>query len=1247
LTIGVRVFPKSKEITCFVGYVTVSLIFAMTGGQLAPQTHAQSTQTETTTLLRSEQLIERELAGGQTHIYRVEADAGDFLQIRVEQKGVDVLLKLLDTAEAGGKSLAEMDSPNKKDGPETLSFVATFAGGSSGSYTLQVISFGAQGEKGNYTIRREASRKATAGDKRRVEVERAFVEGMTLRETRAKKRTTIAKLEESLRGWEELQDSYMAEMTARQVKQLKEPPAYLKDSPVDTLRIGEATTLDLKGGEVHSYPIDLVQGQILRADLEEKGVNVRIELIRVADYEVVAKADFGSGYDREMFTYLVDQSGKYIFAVLGLRTPLSGSTQFQVRLSQSATDVDRQRITAERLLVEGQVSRDDGSAEGLRGAVTKFSQSLPLWETLGEKYWEGYTRNVLGLVYSDLGENKRALEFYNQALPLRRAVGDRKGEAATLSNLGASYSLLSQQQKALEFYEQALPLWREVGNRQGEVETLSSMGVVHSHLGNNQKALESLNEALPLSRALGGRQMEAETLGNIGAVYLALGKGKKALEFYGQGLLVSRAIRDRRMEATTLNNMGSIHSSLGEQQKALEFYNQALPLRRAVGDRRGEAITLMNMGGVHADLGERQKALELYNQALPVFRAVGDRSGEAITLNNIGFAYSGLGQEQKALEFYNQALPLRRAVGDRSGEATTLDNLMSVWESLNNRRLAILYGKQSVNVYQGLRADIQGLEKELQQSFLGTVKYTYRRVAELLIKEGRLPEAERVLEMLKEEEYFQFVRRDGNLAATLNRRITLSPSEQEALGRYEKIADEITKLGDEYTRLDAERLRAPAGGATAVIAQQELLNKRLADARTALQLYLEALKKEFSQEDKRVAAVEEGLQSDVKSWADPHAVVISTIVGKDNLSIIVTTSDIQRAHVIEISEERLNALIAEFRGAIMDPQTDPHPAGQKLYDLLLKPLEKDLAGVQARTLVWSLDGNLRYIPVAALWDKDRGYLVQRYANVVITLASRQNLALRPAHKKEWQVLGLGVSKAVGGFNQLSYVPQELRAIVREATASPRAGETGVIAGRRLLDEQFTYSAFRSYLGRYPLVHAATHFSFVPGTKDEALESFLLLGNGERLTLAQIQSSGTIFDGVQLLTLSACDTAYGGKDADGREVEGFGAMAQKKGAKAVMATLWRVADESTSDLMVSFYKLYERDGFTKAEALRQAQLSLLQEADQMVSVVANARATAKSGAAARGVNKPALPNNSQKRYTHPYYWAPFILIGNWW
>ena len=179
----------------------------------------------------------------------------------------------------------------------------------------------------------------------------------------------------------------------------------------------------------------------------------------------------------------------------------------------------------------------------------------------------------------------------------------------------------------------------------------------------------------------------------------------------------------------------------------------------------------------------------------------------------------------------------------------------------------------------------------------------------------------------------------------------------------------------------------------------------------------------------------------------------------------------------------------------------------------------------------------------------------------------------------------------------------------------------MLQGKILLDADFTKAAFTTGLQqrKYPLVHVASHFQFALG--DEA-SSFLLLGNGDRLSLEEINNETALFDGVELLTLSACETATseaGEVGADGKEVEGFGELAQRQGATSVIASLWSVNDESTKNLMQKFYKFREaQPGILKVEALRQAQLALLQG----------------DGSA------------SSARFAHPHYWAPFILIGNW-
>jgi CHAT domain-containing protein len=156
---------------------------------------------------------------------------------------------------------------------------------------------------------------------------------------------------------------------------------------------------------------------------------------------------------------------------------------------------------------------------------------------------------------------------------------------------------------------------------------------------------------------------------------------------------------------------------------------------------------------------------------------------------------------------------------------------------------------------------------------------------------------------------------------------------------------------------------------------------------------------------------------------------------------------------------------------------------------------------------------------------------------------------------------------------------------------------------------------------------------------------LLLGDGSFLSLANIKSLPNVFGGVELLTLSACNTATGSSGASGKEVEGFGVLAQRQGAKAVVASLWPVADRSTKYLMQEFYRLREANAnATKAEALRQAQLKLLRGALQVEGETLAARAIVHE--ADQIANKPLFKVDAKAPYAHPYYWAPFILIGNW-
>ncbi|MDQ2747213.1 MAG: tetratricopeptide repeat protein [Acidobacteriota bacterium] len=1259
----------------------VWLIVLASGTELfvSAQTPAPTPQVNGTRELLPARIIEREMTGAETHRYKFDLKANEFFQVRVEQKGVDVALELLD---AEGKTMATMDSPNAAEGFETLSFAADKAG----AFLLEVGGFDEKAEKGFYTISRIASRNATEADKRRVEVERLFVEALTARNTEGQSEIAVKKLEESLQGWRELKDEYLIDLTAFQINQLKEQAQKKSDEPDGReLKIGETVERPLKGGETHFYTVELKKGQVLRIDVQAKGVDLNILLFRAADEQDIARADFGSGFDREVLTNIIEQTGIYVVVISAPKSALSGNYQMNDSLKKSAAAADAEQIKAETLLAQGLKNRTQGTAENLREAVGNWEEALPIWKKLGEKYWEAHTANFLGLIYSDLGEKQKALEFYNLALPLYKFIADKNGEATTLSNTGAVYSNLGEKQKALEFYNLALPLNKLIGDKSGEATTLNNIGLIYSDLGENQKALEFFNLALPLNKLIGDKQDEAGSLNNIGGTYSDLGENQKALEFFNLALSLYKIVGDQSGEATTLNNIGKIYSDLGENQKALEFFDLALPLRKLVGNKSGEATTLSTIAAAYSNLGEKQKALEFYNLALPLYKIVGGKSGEAATLGNIGAVYGALGENQKALEFYNLALPLYKIVGDKSGEAatlsntgavyydlgenqkaleffnralplykivggkpgeaTTLSNLMSLWNKLGNRKLAAFYGKQSVNIYQQLRSNIEGLDKSQQKSYLKSIEFIYRYLADVLIADGRLGEAQQVLDLFKDQQFFDF-NRDSNKPI---KQIVETPRENEFALKYRQMSEQIGKYA---TALD--ELKTKIGTRQPGADEKAELEKLENDLKSATENFLDVFKQaaaEFSKpsdvkDNIGVVPDTADLQATLRNLSrqtGQQTVAIYTLVGADNFRALIVSPDGIKAVSTPVESSVLNEQAKQYWLLLQSDKYDPTILSKQIYETVFKPLETQLPK-DTKTILWSLDGNLRYIPMAALFD-GKQYLVERFNHVNFTRADSERMTR--AVNPNWTALGLGSSAAhtvdlLGeqvSFSSLPGTNEELAEIMKQ-----NGKRGGIFDGQLLQDAGFTKPAMLAELKQHrPLVHIASHFAFRAG--DEA-RSFLLLGDGTALTLDEMKRQPDLFSGVDLLTLSACNTAATQADANGREVDGFAELAQRLGAGAVLASLWSVADESTAILMSDFYRnRKEKAGITKAEAMRQAQLELLYGKYKPEQINERNRSDAvRFGASAK--NMPKFVKDENAPFAHPFYWSPFVLIGNW-
>jgi CHAT domain-containing protein len=540
-----------------------------------------------------------------------------------------------------------------------------------------------------------------------------------------------------------------------------------------------------------------------------------------------------------------------------------------------------------------------------------------------------------------------------------------------------------------------------------------------------------------------------------------------------------------------------------------------------------------------------------------------------------------------------------------------------------------------VNLLQQVRGNLRGLDKELQTSFLDSKEDYYHDLANLLIAQSRLPEAEQVLDMLKQQEYTDYVRGDP---ATMLGSLSLTPAERQAEADYEKSTAQIVTVGERWLELSKIAARTPDEDK-----EYEQLSNEIGNSNQGLSDYYKRLYKLLGGADSNANKQIADVKGDVAALKGqilhtPHALGLRTSVSKDTYSVIVVTGATPVARQYSISQEELNRKVAAFQQVLRDPARDPRPIAQELYNILIGPVKADLDQAHAQTLIWSLDGVLRYIPMAALYDGQH-YLVENYNIVAVTPTSFPYLGVEP-ETGGVSALAMGISrKYQENLNPLPSVVTELNDIVRDPQIT---GADGVLPGSILLNGQFTEKAMERQLEHKPkIVHIASHFVFAPG--DDNASYLLLAGKdtestGYQLTVADFGNNPNLsLDGIDLLTLSACDTGVGSAAGNGREVDGLAMTAQRNGARAVISSLWEVDDASTGELMADFYKRWVDGGgkVMKVEALRQAQLDLLRGTIHRTG-----------NAAARGVELIQSKTDAPAGFAHPYYWAPFVLTGNW-
>ena len=904
----------------------------------------------------------------------------------------------------------------------------------------------------------------------------------------------------------------------------------------------------------------------------------------------------------------------------------------------------------------------------------------------------GIRLNNLGLLRYDMGQYDKVLPLFVRALAISEKVNgpEHPSSGTGLNNLASLYQAMGQYAKALPLLTRALAVSEKASGPEHPSSggQLNNLGLLHHNMGEYDKAQPLFIRALAISEKVNGPEHPSTGTGlnNLASLYQAMGQYAKALPLLTRALAVSEKASgpEHPSSGRQLNNLGLLHRAMGQHDKALPLFVRALAISESVHgpEHPSTGTALSNLAGLHRTMGQYGKALPLFVRALAISeKAEGfEHPSTGRQLNNLGSLYQDMGQYDKSLDFYVRALSisekaegpehpntgthlnnlglLHRAMGQydkglqyvqraylaslsNPSTLTTFDSASAMaWlsNSKGNKEEAILFAKQAVNSWQLVRSkNAAGLSQEQNRGLLEQNKRIYSDLAEWLISAGRLAEAEQVMAMLKNQELMDFVRRSGAGPAIAE----LDGRESQALSELQGLSKEWVKDARELASLEQKRSTERTADDSARLA---VLVKRRVEWSNTLQRWLSNLPSSLAKVEKdgqvqrdQISKTSSVMQTLVAATPG-DALGLQYVLTDKRLSIIFHTKSASTFKQVNVPLEDIRKQVARFREVLSEPSRDPQPAARELYQTLLGPIEAELSKVSPQTLILNLDDVLRYVPFAALHDGKR-YLAERMAVAIHTSAG--GASIRPQSGALWQVGGLGLSDAKGRFTALPSVGNELRAIVKTASNA-----SGLLPGQIAMNADFHEDSLRDMLkDQLSVLHIATHFSFLPGSETG---SFLLLGDGKELSLATIKNMN--FTGVQLLTLSACETAKGGGRTDqGEEVEGLAAVVQQKGAQSVMASLWPVADASTALLMREFYQLRTKPNSQgNAQSLRAAQLGMLSGELKLPTTVDSNRPRAAQRVVSdtRGEREPAFVKDNARPFAHPYYWAPFIMMGNW-
>ena len=602
-----------------------------------------------------------------------------------------------------------------------------------------------------------------------------------------------------------------------------------------------------------------------------------------------------------------------------------------------------------------------------------FERALTIKESIADTPDTATILNNLAFVHYSLAHYDKALPLQQRALTIYEKTRgpEHSDTAASLNNLAESYSNLGEYEKALALQQRALAIYEKV---RGPEHT--DTAIILSNMARSHRSLAQYGHALPLqhrSLAITEKNLGPEhpniavILNNLAGTYSDLGQDDKALIFSQRALSIYEKTLgpEHSRTATTLTNLAVTYLHLGQHDQALPLQQRATTIyEKTLGPEHPHTATSQgNLASIYLGLDQHDKALSLQKNTLTISEKTRgpEHPDTAKTMSDLAHTYYALAQYDKSLPLQQRATTIyEKTLGpEHPHTAWSLKSLAFSFIRMGQIDLGTAFLKSTVNAYQKQREQVSWINEPALRGYTASVTEPYQALAALLVAQGLLSDAQLVLDMLKENEQFEFIRRNSSADPRLTR-ISYNANEQVWMTRYRQIADRLAALGTEEQALQKQ---AKLGLNAAQKQRQKEVVADLLVAKTAFESFLKEMQESFSRQgSSKKAEVSETsrealreLQGLIKNIG-PDVVLLQYYITDDKVGMLLTTPGTQLARSNNLSAKDLNRKIAEFRRVLRDPKSDAKKSAHELYKLLVEPVASDLEQAGAKTIMLSLDG---------------------------------------------------------------------------------------------------------------------------------------------------------------------------------------------------------------------------------------------------------------------------------------------------